>query len=252
MSDTPGMKLTLKVWRQSKAQEKGSMETYEVQDISPDISFLEMLDVLNEQLIKKGQEAIEFDNDCREGICGACSMVINGQPHGPELETATCQLHMRKFKDGDTIYIEPWRARALPVVKDIVVDRGALDRIIAAGGYVSTKSGPHADANTLLIARNDAEAAMDVAACIGCGACVAACPNASASLFVSAKITQFSLLPQGKVEATSRALEMVRQMDQEGFGNCTNIGECAAACPKGISIQSIATMKREYLKAVVR
>lgn len=247
-----GMNLCLKVWRQKSIADEGRLETYQVSNISPDMSFLEMLDFLNEDLIKQGKDAVEFDSDCREGICGMCSLVINGQPHGPELGTATCQLHMRKFKDGDTITIEPWRAKAFPLVRDLVVDRSSFDRIIMAGGYISVKSGTHADANAILVPKEDADIAMDAATCIGCGACVAACPNASASLFMSAKITQYAHLPQGRVEATNRVKRMVAQMDNEGFGSCSNIGECSAACPKEISLDTIATMKREYLKAAVK
>jgi succinate dehydrogenase / fumarate reductase iron-sulfur subunit len=245
------MKLKLEIWRQKGPKAPGKFVTYALDDASPDMSFLEMLDHLNETLIKSGQEPVEFDSDCREGICGACSCMINGQAHGPKQGTATCQLHMRSFKDGATIVIEPWRARAFPVIKDLVVDRGAFDRIIASGGYVSVKAGRHADANAMLIGKPVADAAMDAAACIGCGACVAACPNASASLFTAAKVTQMSLLPQGHPERTVRVERMVEQMDKEGFGNCTNIGECRAACPKEISIGTIATMKAEYLKATL-
>ncbi len=241
-----GLSLTLKVWRQKRPSTPGKVETYTLKDISPDMSFLEMLDVLNMDLVKQGVEPVAFESDCREGICGSCSIVINGQPHGPELGTAACQLHMRKFKDGDTIIVEPWRAVAFPIVKDLVTDRSAFDRIIAAGGYVSTKSGPHPDANAILVPKDNAEKAMDAAACIGCGACVAACPNASASLFTSAKVAQLALLPQGDPERKRRVLRMVAQMDQEGFGNCSNIGECQAACPKEISIDTIARMKREF------
>jgi succinate dehydrogenase / fumarate reductase iron-sulfur subunit len=245
------MTLNLKIWRQPNAQSPGRFVSYTVQDISPDMSFLEMLDILNEQLAKIGDEPIEFDNDCREGICGMCSLVINGVPHGSEKGTATCQLHMRKFRDGQTITVEPWRARPFPVLKDLVVDRGTLDRIMAAGGYVSCHVGAAVDANAILIPKDMAEKAMDYAACIGCGACVAACPNASASLFVAAKIAQFAHLPQGQVERAERALRMVEAMDELGFGDCSNHGECEAVCPKEISIASIALMRREYFKAAI-
>jgi succinate dehydrogenase / fumarate reductase iron-sulfur subunit len=241
------MNLTLIVWRQKDSKSKGDFQTVQAKNVTTDMSFLEMLDFVNEDLVKAGQEPIEFDSDCREGICGSCCLMINGQAHGPELGTATCQLHMRRFNDGDTIVIEPWRARAFPVVKDLVVDRSALDRIISAGGYTSAKTGKHIDANALLVPKPAADAAMDSAACIGCGACVAACPNASASLFTAAKIAQLSLLPQGQVERTTRAKRMVERMDLEGFGNCTNIGECRVACPKEISIDTIARMRREYV-----
>ncbi len=245
------LNLNLRVWRQKDAKSPGQIESYAIKGVSTEMSFLEMLDVLNEQLLKEGKSPVEFDSDCREGICGTCSLSINGCAHGPERGTTACQLHMRHFKDGETIFIEPWRASAFPVVKDLVVDRSAFDRIIAAGGYVSTKSGPHADANAILIPKPQADAAFDSAACIGCGACVAACPNASASLFVSAKIQHLALLPQGQTERKRRALRMIEQMDLEGFGNCSNLGECEAACPKEISLENIATMKREYVKAAV-
>lgn len=246
------MNLTLKIWRQKNANTKGEMKTYQVGDISGDMSFLEMMDVLNEQIINKGEEPVAFDHDCREGICGMCSMYINGEPHGPDRGVTTCQLHMRKFKDGDTIHIEPWRADAFPVVKDLAVDRSAFDRIIQAGGYVSVNtSGNSQDANAIPIPKEDADLAFDAATCIGCGACVAACKNASAMLFVSAKVSQLSLLPQGQVEAKDRVLNMVHQMDDEGFGNCTNTGACAVECPKGISLDNIARMNREYLGASV-
>lgn len=241
--------LHLKIWRQKSSSDKGRMESHTVTDISTDMSFLEMLDTLNEQLIKKGADPLEYDNDCREGICGMCSLVINGIAHGPEKGTATCQLHMRKFRDGQTITIEPWRAKAFPVVKDLVVDRSAFDHIIAAGGYTSVNVGAAVDGNAVLIAKPSAEKAMDAAACIGCGACVAACPNASASLFVSAKIAQLAHLPQGHPERKSRALNMVHKMDELGFGECSNHRECEAVCPKEISIASIALMRREYTKA---
>lgn len=245
------MNLKLKIWRQRNKSTAGSFVTYEMKNVSEDMSFLEMMDLLNDQLVVSGDLAVEFDSDCREGICGSCSLMINGQPHGPELGNATCQLHMRKFKDGDTILVEPFRAKAFPVIKDLVVDRSSLDRIIQAGGYVSTKSGPHPDANAIPIGKPIADKAMDAAACIGCGACVAACPNASPSLFTSAKISQLALLPQGHPERIRRVLNMVDQMDKEGFGGCTNIGECEAACPKSISIEHIARMKREYLRATI-
>ena len=243
------MNLTLKIWRQKSAKEAGNLVTYPVKDISEDMSFLEMFDVLNEQLIAKGEVPIAFDHDCREGICGMCSMHINGRPHGPASGTTTCQLHMRKFKDGDTIVVEPWRAQAFPVVKDLVVDRKAFDNIIAAGGFVSVNTGNAKDANNLPIPKPDADDAFAAAACIGCGACVAACKNASAMLFVSAKVSQLALLPQGQVEAKTRVLNMVKAMDEEGFGSCTNTGACEAECPKGISIENIARMNREYLGA---
>ncbi|UOB19447.1 succinate dehydrogenase/fumarate reductase iron-sulfur subunit [Abyssalbus ytuae] len=246
------MKLKLKIWRQKDADSKGQMVEYLMDDVSPDMSFLEMLDVLNESLVAKGEEPVEFDHDCREGICGMCSLQINGEPHGPDRGITTCQLHMRKFKDGDTIYIEPFRAKAFPVVKDLIVDRSSFDRIQQAGGYISVNtSGNTVDANNIPINKHDADEAFDAATCIGCGACVAACKNASAMLFTSAKVSQFALLPQGQVEATDRVLNMVRQMDLEGFGNCTNTGACEIECPKGISLENIARMNREYLKASV-
>ncbi len=243
------MNLTLKVWRQSGPNEKGRLVTYQAKNISTDSSFLEMLDLLNEQLQHKGEEPIAFDHDCREGICGMCSLVINGRPHGPEVGTTVCQLHMRRYNDGDTLIIEPWRARGFPIVKDLVVDRSAFDRIIQTGGYVSADTGGAPDGNALPVPKANAEAAMDAAACIGCGACVAACKNASAMLFVAAKVSQLALLPQGQPERQSRALAMVEQMDREGFGNCTNEGECEAECPKEISISNIARLNREYLRA---
>ncbi|MFQ5605492.1 MAG: succinate dehydrogenase/fumarate reductase iron-sulfur subunit [bacterium] len=245
------MTLHLKIWRQKNAQSAGKMVTYTVRDVSPDMSFLEMLDVLNEDLVKKGEDPVEFDNDCREGICGMCSLVINGIAHGPWRATAVCQLHMREYKDGDTITVEPWRARAFPVLKDLVVDRSAFDRIITAGGYVSMNVGGAPDANAFPIPKDCAEEAMDAAACIGCGACVAACPNASASLFTAAKISQLALLPQGHPERKQRVIRMVQQMDKEGFGDCSNHAECEAVCPKEISISHIAHMKREYFKAML-
>lgn len=247
MSD---MTIHLKIWRQTSRDQAGKFVDYKLADISSDMSFLEMLDVLNETFIKKGEEPLEFDSDCREGICGSCGCVINGQAHGPVRGAATCQVHMRSFKDGDTVVIEPFRAKAFPVIKDLIVDRSAFDNIIAAGGYISAKAGPHPDANSQLVGKNAAEAAMDAAACIGCGACVAACPNASASLFTSAKITQMALLPQGQPERTERVYRMVEKMDGEGFGNCTNVGECYSVCPKEISIKHIAQMKRELVRAL--
>jgi len=244
------MNLTLKIWRQADAKSQGKMETFKVTEISEHMSFLEMLDVLNEQLINEGKDPVAFDHDCREGICGACSLYINGQPHGPDRAITTCQLHMRTFKDGDTIYIEPWRAKAFPVIKDLVVDRTAFDRIMQSGGYVSVNtSGNTIDANAIPIPKEDADNAFDAATCIGCGACVAACKNASAMLFVSAKVSQLALLPQGKVERQDRVLNMVEQMDKEGFGNCTNTGACSIECPKEISLENIARLNREYLMA---
>ncbi len=244
------MNLTLKVWRKNGASDKGRMVDYPVKNISPDSSFLEMIDVLNMELVEKGEEPVAFYHDCREGICGMCSMYINGQPHGPGDRVTTCQLHMRSFKDGDTITIEPWRASAFPVIKDLMVDRSAFDRIIQAGGFVSVNtSGNTQDANAIPIPKADADAAFDAATCIGCGACVAACKNASAMLFVSAKVSQLDLLPQGKVESDRRVLNMVAQMDKEGFGNCTNTGACEAECPKGISLENIARMNRLYMQS---
>lgn len=244
------MKLLLKIWRQKNNLSKGSIVDYEIDDISPDMSFLEMMDVLNEKIIAEDGDPVAFDHDCREGICGSCSMFINGEPHGPDKLVTTCQLHMRRFNNGDTIYIEPFRAKAFPVVKDLVVDRTAFDRIQQSGGYVSINtSGNTLDANTIPIEKENADKAFDAATCIGCGACVASCKNSSAMLFVSAKVSQFSLLPQGKVEATNRVLNMVNQMDEEGFGNCTNTGACHVECPKGISLDYIAKLNREYVKA---
>ena len=244
------MNLTLHIWRQKNTRTPGKMVTYKADDISPDMSFLEMLDVVNERLIAQGEEPIAFDHDCREGICGACSLMINGVAHGPERATTTCQLHMRHFKDGDSIYIEPWRARAFPVIKDLVVDRGALDRIIAAGGYVSAPTGSAPDANAVLVSKENADLAMDAAASIGCGACVAACPNASAMLFTAAKVSHLALLPQGQPERHARVIDMVQQMDKEGFGGCTNIGECSAVCPKGISMETISRLNHDLLGAL--
>ena len=244
------MNLTLKIWRQKNAQDKGKMVDYKVTDISDHMSFLEMLDVLNEDLVNKNEEPVAFDHDCREGICGMCSLFINGEAHGPDRLITTCQLHMRKFKDGDTIYIEPFRAKAFPVIKDLIVDRMAFERIQQAGGFISVNtSGNTTDANAILIPKNDADLSMDAASCIGCGACVATCKNSSAMLFVSAKVSQFALLPQGKIEAKERVMNMVRQMDIEGFGNCTNTEACEVECPKGISLENIARMNREYLCA---
>lgn len=243
------MNLTLKVWKQKNGKSTGKFETYPVKDISSEMSFLEMFDVLNERLISEGKEPIAFDHDCREGICGACSMVINGQPHGPWKGTTTCQLHMRAFKDGDTIVVEPWRARAFPVLKDLIVDRTAFDRIIQAGGYVSVNTGSPVDANALPINKDKADEAFAAATCIGCGACVAACKNASAMLFVSAKVSHLALLPQGEPERVRRAKDMVAQMDKEGFGNCSNTGACEAECPKEISLSNIARLNREFYRA---
>ncbi|MFO7933767.1 MAG: succinate dehydrogenase/fumarate reductase iron-sulfur subunit [Bacteroidales bacterium] len=244
------MDLKLKIWRQKNAQSKGRFVDYEVKDVSPDSSFLEMLDVLNEQLISMNEETVVFDHDCREGICGTCSLYINGRPHGPDDLITVCQLHMRKFKDGDTIVIEPWRARAFPVVKDLVVDRSSFDVLILEGGYVSVNTGSAPDANIIPVKKEKADLAMDAAICIGCGACVAACKNASAMLFVGAKISHFALLPHGKVETKKRAKQMVAKMDALGFGNCTNTGACEAECPKGIKMANIARLNREYYKAV--
>jgi len=243
------MNLTLKVWRQKNANTSGSFATYSVKDISSEMSFLEMIDVLNEQMIGEGKDPIAFDHDCREGICGACSMYINGRAHGPWAANTTCQLHMRAFKDGDTIVVEPWRSKAFPVLKDLMVDRTAFDRIIQAGGYISVNTGNAVDANAIPIDKKDADNAFMAAACIGCGACVASCVNSSAMLFVSAKVSQLALLPQGEPERESRVLSMVAQMDKEGFGNCTNTYACEAECPKGISVSNIARLNREFLTA---
>lgn len=243
------MKLTLKIWRQKDAKSKGGFETYTV-EASTHMSFLEMLDVLNESLIREKKEPVAFEHDCREGICGACSLVINGQPHGPWAKTTTCQLHMRQYKDGDTIVVEPYRAVAFPVLKDLVVDRSSFERIIQAGGFISVNTGQPQDANSIPIDLDTASKAFDAASCIGCGACVAACPNSSAMLFTSAKVAHLNMLPQGKVEAQQRVLNMVKQMDLEGFGRCSNITACEAECPKGISIENIARMNREYFGAV--
>lgn len=246
------MKLTLKIWRQKDANDKGKIVDYKLNDVSPDMSFLEMLDVLNQELIEKNEEPVAFDHDCREGICGMCSLYINGRAHGPDREITACQLHMRSFKDGDTIYIEPWRATAFPVIKDLIVDRSAFDRIQQAGGFISVNtSGNTQDANATPIPKRNADEAMDAAVCIGCGACVASCKNSSAMLFVGAKVSQYALLPQGQIEAPLRVKNMVAQMDLEGFGNCTNTGACEIECPKGISLENIARMNRELLKASV-
>jgi succinate dehydrogenase / fumarate reductase, iron-sulfur subunit len=244
-----GRTYTLKIWRQNNSSSKGAFKTYTIENISPGSSFLEMLDILNNELEAKGEDPVHFDHDCREGICGMCSLFVNGRPHGPEEEITACQLHMRSFKDGETIVIEPWRAKAFPVIKDLVVDRSAFDRIIQAGGFISVNTGPLPDANEIPIPKQDADLAMDAAACIGCGACVAACKNSSAMLFVSAKVSQLALLPQGNAERKRRALAMVDQMDQEGFGACSNTGACAAECPKGIDLTNIARLNREYLTA---
>ncbi|PID81745.1 succinate dehydrogenase [bacterium DOLZORAL124_64_63] len=243
------MTIHLKIWRQARGASDGKFVDYTVENVQPEMSFLEMLDILNEQIVKKGEEAIEFDNDCREGICGTCGMIVSGVAHGTHAACTTCEIRMRSYKDGDTITVEPFRATAFPLIKDLVVDRSAFDRIQAKGGYVSTNVGSAPDGNAQLIPKENADDAMDAATCIGCGACVASCPNGSASLFVSAKISQFSYLPQGEAERTRRALLMVEQMDAEGFGSCSNHGECEAACPKEISIQNIARMRREFIKA---
>ncbi len=246
------MNLTLKVWRQAGPNAQGRIETYDAKDIPEEASFLEMLDIVNERLVEKGQEPIHFDHDCREGICGTCSLTINGIPHGKERGITTCQLHMRKFSDGDTIWIEPFRANPFPIIRDLIVNREAFDRIIAAGGYVDVRTGSAVDANSIPIPKQDADLAFDAAACIGCGACVASCKNASAMLFVSAKVSHLALLPQGQPERDKRVLAMVRQMDAEGFGNCTNQYECEAACPKEISVENIARLNRDYTMAVLR
>ena len=247
------MNLTLKIWRQPNTNASGKMETYTLGGVSPDMSFLEMIDVLNDKLIREGKDPVAFDHDCREGICGMCSMFINGEAHGPNKGVTTCQLHMRSFKDGDTIYIEPWRSEGFPVIKDLMVDRSAFDRIIQSGGFISVNtSGRTMDANAIPVAKEDADKSFDAATCIGCGACVATCPNSSAMLFVSAKVSQFALLPQGHPERKERVLNMVKQMDAEGFGNCSNIGACEVQCPKSISIENIARMNREYLSASIK
>ncbi len=246
-----GLRLTLKIWRQPGPNAKGEFRTYELHHISTDISFLEMLDLLNEQLIARGEEPVAFDHDCREGICGTCGLMINGQPHGPQTNTTTCQLHMRKFNDGDTIVIEPFRARAFPVIRDLAVDRSALDRIIQSGGYVSVNTGSAPEGNAIPVPRHAQEKAMDAAACIGCGACVASCKNASAMLFTSAKVSHMAHLPQGQAERSRRVLDMVATMDHEGFGGCTNTGECEAACPAGIQLTNIALLNREYVRALL-
>ncbi len=243
------IRLILKVWRQKGPKDKGRLDTYKAENISTDMSFLEMLDVVNEQLTKDGHEPIAFDHDCREGICGTCGAVVNGRPHGPEKATTLCQLHMRHFANGQTIVIEPFRSRAFPIIKDLTVDRGALDQLIQAGGFISAKTGAVPDANAILVPQENAEAAMDAAACIGCGACVAACPNASAMLFIGAKVSHLGLLPQGRPEAAKRAMGMVKKMDERGFGNCSNERECEAECPKEISITNIARLNREFIKA---
>ncbi len=246
------IKVKLKIWRQKNRSESGHFEDYQLDTVSTDMSFLEMLDTLNEKLVIDNKEPVAFDHDCREGICGMCSLMINGQAHGPEKETTTCQLHMRSFKDGDTIIIEPWRSKAFPVVKDLMTDRSAFDRVIEAGGYISVNTGNAQDANTLPISKENADLAMDAATCIGCGACVASCPNASAMLFTAAKVSQLSLLPQGQVEADERAQNMVAAMDSEGFGNCSNHAECEASCPKGINLSHIARMNRDFLSSKIR
>jgi succinate dehydrogenase / fumarate reductase iron-sulfur subunit len=243
------MRFTLHVWRQAGPDAEGKIVTYPAENMSPDMSFLEMLDVVNERLTEQGEDPIAFAHDCREGICGSCGVMINGEAHGPLKETATCQLHMRSFQDGDEIFIEPWRAQAFPIIKDLVVDRGAFDRIIQAGGYISVNTGNAAEANSILVSKEAADLAMDMAACIGCGACVAACPNASAALFTGAKITHLAVLPQGEPERAQRAEAMVAAMDEEHFGHCTSIGECTEACPKGIPLAAIARMNREYMRA---
>jgi len=245
------MKITLHVWRQKNAQSKGAFEKFQINDVEEDMSLLEMFDVLNERLILEGKEPIAFDHDCREGICGACSMVINGMPHGPEKATTTCQLHMRKFNDGDTIYVEPFRAKAFPIIKDLVVDRTAFDRIMQAGGFIAVRTGQSPDAHSIPVSKEKSDLAMDAAACIGCGACVASCPNGAAMLFVAAKVSQFALLPQGQPERKRRVLKMVAKMEEEGFGACTNHYECEAVCPKEISVRFIAQMNRDYMRASI-
>jgi len=246
------MKLNLRVWRQKNRESKGALVEYAANDVSPDMSFLEMLDVVNENLTTKGEEPIAFDHDCREGICGSCSLMINGKPHGPEAMTTACQLHMRKFKDGETIVIEPFRARAFPLVKDLIVDRGSFDRIIARGGFISAPTGVAQDGNAILIGKTASDRAMDAAACIGCGACVAACKNASAALFTAAKISHLVMMPQGQTERENRVLNMVDQMDKEGFGSCSNTNSCEAVCPKGITVDFIARMNREFTRASIK
>ena len=245
------MQLQLKIWRQDNPQQPGQLKDYTLSDVSPDMSFLEALDLLNEQLTQAGETPVEFDHDCREGICGSCNLMINGQAHGPQQRTATCQLYMRHFQDGDTIVVEPWRAKAFPIIKDLVVDRSAFDRILAAGGFISVKTGSAPEANSIPIPQENAQLAFDYATCIGCGACVAACPNASASLFTAAKVAHLALLPQGHPERQQRVLRMTEQMAAEDFGDCSNHGECQAVCPKDISIDAIATMRREYLKTIL-
>jgi succinate dehydrogenase / fumarate reductase iron-sulfur subunit len=252
MAEEKGMTLNLKIWRQAGPNAQGNFMEYKATGVSADMSFLEMLDVVNEDLIRAGKQPVEFDHDCREGICGACSMVINGNPHGPETRTTTCQLHMRHFKDGDTVIIEPFRARAFPIVKDLVVDRSAFDRIQKAGGYISANTGAAQDANCILVPKKDADQAFAAATCIGCGACVASCKNASASLFVAAKISHLALVPQGQAESDERARSMVAQMDAEGFGACTNTGACSATCPVGISLETIARMNRDFTRASLK
>jgi succinate dehydrogenase / fumarate reductase iron-sulfur subunit len=245
------MKLHLRIWRQKNKHEQGKLEDYDLENVSPDMSFLEMLDILNQKLIKAGEEPVAFDHDCREGICGSCAMVIDGNPQGPEKSTTACQLHMRHYHDGQTIVIEPFRAKAFPVVKDLVVDRGAFDRIMQAGGYISVNTGSAPDGNSIPISKEKADMAFDAATCIGCGACVAACQNGSAMLFVSAKVSQYAMLPQGQPEATSRVAKMVFQMDEEDFGSCTNLGSCAKSCPKDISLENIARLNREFMKSMI-
>ena len=253
MASKKNININLKIWRQKNGNVKGQLVDYKLDNVSTDSSFLEMLDQLNEQLVSQKQEPVAFDHDCREGICGSCSLFINGRAHGPDTGITTCQLHMRMFKDGDTIYVEPWRSRAFPIIKDLVVDRSAFDRIQQAGGFVSVNtSGRTIDANTIPVPKENADKAFEAAACIGCGACVATCKTGSAMLFVGAKVSQYALLPQGKVEATQRVMNMVRQMDEEGFGNCTNTGACEIECPKGISLENIARMNREYLKSSLK